>query len=124
MHPSAGCGPFRIYSSESYIMFDAVSNLVLSFHDAKDVFYYVADDRVMVAIGFCLWYILFIFILYFYIFCMINVILSYKNLCHKVRKNSHVYDYPAQPVLAATLKFLTAKSKIFSPITVKLIDVK
>ena len=55
IQPSQACGPFRVYSSEGYVMFDVISNLVDSWEEAKDFFFFIGTGGFMVVTALLLW---------------------------------------------------------------------
>ena len=56
MSPSQGCGPFRVYSQDKYVMFDAVTNLVNGFPpQARDVLSVLGRGGSMVVLSLLLW---------------------------------------------------------------------
>ncbi|XP_045213261.2 transmembrane channel-like protein 7 isoform X2 [Mercenaria mercenaria] len=59
--PSQGCGPFRVHSSQEYIMFDAVTNLVDSFAEAKEVFFFMGTGGFMAIVALCLCLLMYYF---------------------------------------------------------------
>lgn len=61
IRPSPGCGPFRVYSREDYIMFDAVTNMIGDWaKELKDIFFFIGKGSflaiVFVLMCFCMYY--------------------------------------------------------------------
>ncbi|KAH3871112.1 hypothetical protein DPMN_034306 [Dreissena polymorpha] len=62
LHPSQGCGPFRVYSRDNYIMFDVVSNMVDEWPSkARSTFYFMGTAGFMAVMGLLLCMLMYYF---------------------------------------------------------------